>query len=346
MLLLSARPVGVTGKPVYFAPVNRRRLLQSAAALALAPRPLLAVTPNLAPFRVLYSNDTTNISGCVSPWHKAGEPFRTAMLEASVDEVAGKVDAHFLQPGLGMVPMWPSKVLPLEPHYAWIKERYGVSPDSFGKYVLAGGDVVKVFIDRCRKTGQAPFISFRLNDAHHKEFAFPQPGDKPGTSMGMSVTRHYVEHPEFILKQGSKRAADVVQNWIHREVRAQKLALITELCENYDLDGLELDFMRFDSFFNQSETTLEQRCEIITGFVQQVRAVLDRTARYGRQRWLCARVPCLIKGLDSLGIDLTALVASGLDMVNASASYFTTQAMDLVPIRKRCEGAADRKSVV
>ncbi len=322
--------------------MNRRRFLCSSAALALAPRPLVATEarPGTAPFRVLYSNDTTNVSGCVSPWHKVGDPFRTAMLEASVDEVAGKVDAHFLQPGLGMVPMWPSKVLPLEPHYAWIKERYGVPPDSFGKYVLAGGDVVKVFIDRCRRTGQAPFISFRLNDAHHKEFAFPKPGDKPGTSMGMSVTRHYVEHPEFMLKQGSKRGADVVQNWIHPEVRAQKLALITELCENYDLEGLELDFMRFDSFFKKDQTTMEQRCEVITGFVKQVRAVLDRTARNGRRRWLCARVPGLIKGLDYLGIDLAALVASGLDMVNASASYFTTQGMDLVAIRKRCEGAA------
>jgi len=319
--------------------MNRRLFLCSTAALAFAPRPAKA-EPRKVPFRVLYSNDTTNVSGCVSPWHKAGEPFRPSMLEASVDEVAGKVDAHFLQPGLGMVPMWPSKVLPLEAHYAWIKERYKVPPDSFGKYVLGGGDVVKVFIDRCRKTGQAPFISFRLNDAHHKEFAFPQPGDKPGTRMGMSVTRHYVEHPEFILKQGSKCGADVVQNWLHPEVRAQKLALLTELCENYDLDGIELDFMRFDSFFDQAQTTRDQRCEVITGFVRQVRTLLDRTAREGKRRWLCARVPGLIKGLDYIGLDLAALVTAGLDMVNASASYFTTQQMDLAAIRKRSEGAA------
>lgn len=321
--------------------MNRRRLLCSATALAFAPRPLVAApTRPRVPFRVLYSNDTTNVSGCVSPWHKAGEPFRPTMLEASVDEVAGKVDAHFLQPGLGMVPMWPSKVLPLEPHYAWIKEHYGVPPDSFGKYVMGGGDVVKVFIDRCRKTGQAAFISFRTNDAHHKEFAFPQPGDKPGTSMGMSVTRHYVEHPEFILKPGSKRGADVVQNWIHPEVRAQKLALLTELCENYDLDGIELDFMRFDSFFDLKVTTRDQRCAVMTGFIREVRELLDRTCRHGRRRWLCARVPGLVKGLDSIGIDLAAAVAAGLDMVNASASYFTTQQMDLAAIRRQCAGAA------
>lgn len=326
---------------------DRRHFLQTAAgALAAAAAPASSVRGDplpprgKAPFRVLYSNDTTNITSCVSPFHKAREPFRASMLEATVDEVTGLVDAHFLQPGLGMVPMWPSKVLPLEPHYAWIKERYGVGPDSFGNFVMKGGDVVRIFVDRCRATGQAPFISFRLNDAHHKEFTQPKPGDKPGASMGMSVTRHYAEHPEFIFDPGSKRGADLVQNWLFEEVRAQKLALITELCENYDLEGLELDYMRFYSFFDAQKTTLPQRQAVMTGFVREVRAVLDRTQRPGKRRWLCARVPCLRKGLDALGLDLGAMVASGLDMVNLSASYFTTQQMDLEEIRARVPASA------
>lgn len=318
--------------------MNRRHFI--AATAGAITTTLRADSPPKAPFRVLYSNDTTNITSCISPWRKAGEPFRAKMLEASVDEVAGLVDAHFLQPGLGMVPMWPSKVIPLDEHYAWIKQRYGVGPDSFGKFVLGGGDVVKVFIDRCRQTKQAAFISFRLNDAHHKEFADPKPGDKPGTSIGMSVTRHYIDHPEFVLKPGSKRGSDLVQNWAFEEVRAQKLALITELCENYDLDGLELDFMRFYSFFDPAKTALEQRREIMTGFVKQVRQLLDRTARDGRRRWLCARVPCLVSGLDALGIDLPSMTAAGLDMVNISASYFTTQQMELSSLRQLSRGAA------
>ncbi|MCW0220398.1 MAG: hypothetical protein OJI67_18875, partial [Prosthecobacter sp.] len=204
--------------------LHRRRFLQTTAAALTVPSFAQSAEGRAkAPFRVIYSNDTTNISSCVSPYHQAREPFRAKMLEATVDEVAGLVDAHFLQPGLGMVPMWPSKVLPLEAHYAWIKERYGVGPDSFGNFVMRGGDVVQIFVDRCRATKQAAFISFRLNDAHHKEFAEPKPGDKPGSSIGMSVTRHYVEHPEYILKLGSTRGADMVQNWLFEDVRAQKL---------------------------------------------------------------------------------------------------------------------------
>lgn len=319
--------------------MNRRQFLQATAAAAGAP--LFAADERAkAPFRVLYSNDTTNITSCVSPFHAAREPFRPAMLEATVDEVAGLVDAHFLQPGLGMVPMWPSKVLPLAEHYAWIQQRYGQAPDAFGKFVLDGGDVVKVFIDRCRARGQAAFISFRLNDSHHKEYVDPKPGDKPGSSIGMSVTRFYAEHPEHRIQPGSSRGADLVQNWAVPEVRAQKFALIRELCENYAVDGLELDFLRFYSFFRTEETPLEQRRAIMTGFVREVRKLLDRTARDARRRWLCARVPCHLPALDALGLDLQALVAAGLDMVNASAHYFTTQTHDLAAIRQQTQGAA------
>ncbi|HEY2573099.1 MAG TPA: hypothetical protein VGH65_03485, partial [Verrucomicrobiaceae bacterium] len=144
--------------------LNRRTFLRSSAAALSAAGSGGATDARKAPFRLLYSNDTTNLTGCVSPWHQKGEKFRPEMLEASVDEVTDfGVDAHLLQPGLGMVPMWPSKVLPVVEHYAWIKDRYHQGPDSFGNYVLNGGDVVKVFVDRCRLRGQAPFISFRLN---------------------------------------------------------------------------------------------------------------------------------------------------------------------------------------
>ncbi len=324
---------------------SRRHFIRTAAGLTFAAATAGTRAANAgrskAPFRLLYSNDTTNIMSCTSPWHKKGEAFRREMIEATVDEVAGVgVDAHLLQPGLGMVPMWPSKVLPLAEHYAWIQERYKQGPDSFGKFVLGGGDVVKVFIERCRLRGQAAFISFRLNDAHHKEFVDPKPGAKPGSSIGMSVTRFYAEHPEYRIKPGSLRGADLVQNWAVAEVREQKFALIRELCENYDLDGIELDFLRFYSFFRIEETTREQRCGIITGFVREVRALLDRTARDGRRRWLCARVPCYVSALDLLGLDLPALVDAGLDMVNASAHYFTTQQHDLAAIRRRVPGAA------
>lgn len=334
--------------------MNRRQLLQSTAAatvaLARGGRLLSAeaqpstepATPSAkAPFRVLYGNDVTNVTSCVSPYHKAGEPFRPQMLEASVDETAGRgIDAHVLQPGLGMVPMWPSKVLPVREHYDWVKARYGLDPDTFGRYVLAGGDVVRVFIDRCRLRGQAAFVSLRLNDAHNKEHAAARRGDPIPGGAAMSLTRFYVEHPEYRVGPDPRRVMERGQNWAIPEVRAHRFALVRELCENYDLDGFELDFMRFPSFFPQDRTTVDERRGIITAFVRQVRDLLDATARHGRRRWLCARVPCYLKAYDPLGLDLPAMAAAGLDMVNVSASYFTVQQSDFAAIRRSVPAAS------
>src|SRR5258707_9818262 len=79
--------------------MHRRRFLEVMGGGALfATRARAVESRGKPPFRVLYSNDTTNVLGCTSPWHAKGAPFGPELIEASVDEVAGLVDAHFLQP--------------------------------------------------------------------------------------------------------------------------------------------------------------------------------------------------------------------------------------------------------
>jgi hypothetical protein len=319
--------------------MNRRQFLQATAGAALAaglPKTTAVDAPRRkAPFRVLFSNDTTNIVSCVSPWHKSREPFREKMLEATVDELAGTgVDAHLLQPGVGWIPWWKSKVYPATEHYQWFKERTGMDPDSFGKYMVAGGDMVQVFVDRCRKKGQAPFVSLRMNDGHHLENADVK------DRRAIWASKFYVAHPEYRIGPDPAKWEQHVLNWAIPEVRAHKFAFIRELCENYDLDGFEMDFMRHYSYFQLDKTTSEQRRGIMTAFVRQVRELLDRTARDGRRRWLCARVPAYVSALDPLGLDLAAMVEAGLDMVNLSASYFTVQLTDLAAIRRSVPRAA------
>jgi hypothetical protein len=128
-----------------------------------------------APYKVLFSNDTTNIEQCTSPfnptrWTHFGpvKPFTKEMLEATVDEAAAGVDAHMLQPGGGWVPWWKSKIYPFAEHVKFMKERYGKEPSmsGFAQFMADGGDIVQVFVDHCRRKEIAPFISFRMNDSH------------------------------------------------------------------------------------------------------------------------------------------------------------------------------------
>ena len=316
-------------------PMKRRSFLRVAGALGAGlPAAAVGASDNRkkkAPFKVLYSNDTTNIITCASPYHKRGDPFTTEMIQATVDEVPG-VDVHMLQPGVGWIPWWKSKIYPATEHYRWVQEQTGVGPDAFGKYMLAGGDVLQVFIDRCRLRGQTPFVSYRLNDGHLLE--------NVGTRnpMVIWVSRFYAEHPEYRI--GTDKSWDQrVLNWAIPEVREHKFSFIREICENYDIDGLELDFMRHTSFFRLGETSVEQRTRIMTEFVARVRRLLDQTARGDRHRWLCARVPCFLVAHDPLGIDLPAMVEAGLEMVDLSDYFVYSQQTDLPVVRKMVPGA-------
>jgi hypothetical protein len=312
--------------------MKRRDLLVAAGTLGASFQGQASARPK-APYKVVFSNDLTNIATCTSPYHKKGQALSTEMIQATVDEVAG-VDVHMLQPGLCWIPWWKSRVYPTAEHYAWVKEKTGRSPDEFGAYMLSGNDIVDVFVKRCRAKGQAPFVSFRLNDGHHLE--------NVGTreSMAVFVTKFYADHPEYRIGTDRTSWDQRVHNWAIPEVRDHKFSFIREICEGYDIDGFELDFMRHTSHFRMNETTTRQRSQIMAEFVARVRKALDETAQGKRRRWLCARVPCFLSLHDRSGIDLPAMVEAGLDMVNASGYYFTIQQTDLPKIRKQVPKAA------
>jgi hypothetical protein len=296
-----------------------------------------------APYRVLYSNDTTNILTCESSYHAAGEAFRPEMLAATVDEVAGGgVDAHFIQLAHGQVPWYQSRVYPMREHHEWWQGHFGVDPgnDAFNvggvhRFILDGGDPLQVFVDRCRLTGQAPFVSMRLNDVHHVENV-----GTPGNVKGIhAISRFYAENPQYRLAPDLANWHTRVLNWAEPAVRDYAFALIAEQIRNYDIEGFELDFMRHCNFFRREETTPAQRCNIMTDFIHRVRAVLDESLPK-RYRWLCVRIPCYLSAFEPMGIDLPAWTEAGVDMVNLSPYYFTVQQTDLPAIRRLVPAAA------
>jgi hypothetical protein len=289
-----------------------------------------------APFRVLYSNDCS-CAAHVSPYHKEGEPFTADKLRAAIDEAAG-ADAFLLQPGSCEVAHWRSRECPIKEHYRWFEDAYGVGAGGHAKYVLEGGDVFDILIEHCRKVGIAPFASLRLNDAHGKEYLHAPKGTVPAV-IGQNISRFYVEHPEYRLGPDVSKWADHVYNWAEPEVRCRKLAFVRELCA-YDVDGLELDFMRHLPYFRLAETTSEQRRSIMAEFVRQARRALDETARGGRRRWLCVRVPAFLDRYDPNGLEVPAFLAAGVDMVNISTTYYTEQDTDLAAIRALAPAAS------
>ena len=178
-----------------------------------------------------------------------------------------------------------------------------------------------------------PFISYRLNNAGQEYLDQNHP-------QAIWVSRFYAEHPEYRIGPDINSRPQHVHNWAYDEVRDHKYAFIEEICENYEIEGFELDFLRFPSFFNLEKTSRDERAAIMTDFSHRIRKLLDRTAVSGRHRWLSIRVPCTIPAQEQLGIDASMMTKAGVDMINLSPSWLTVQQTDMAEIRTAAPDAA------
>jgi hypothetical protein len=315
--------------------VTRRRFLQSSALAALAvgcPRVLQASTPTF-PYRMVFNNDVTNTCNCLSSYMTSpSQPYSASVIQASVQETVG-CHCHMFAPAFCWVPLWPSTVLPLQSHVDWIKNTYGTTSqfDRITQWVLQGNDLILEFINACRITGQAAFVSFRLNDSQCCSQV--NSGGPLAAWQSIGFNQFYAENPSYRLGTDVTQYAQAAQNWVYDDVRNFKFNLIQELCTNYDLDGIELDFMRQMYYFDQTATTLSQRQSIMNAFIEDVKAVLLATARAGRTRHLSARIPCDLTVCDQVGIDVANLASHGVDMIIVSPSYYTLQASQFAQIK-------------
>ncbi|WP_334319444.1 IPT/TIG domain-containing protein, partial [Termitidicoccus mucosus] len=310
-----------------------------AAVLVAACIVSIEAAPRSGPgWRMIFNNDATNILNCVSSYNPNGDRntdgLTDAKIRASVAEAAvAGVDAQLIQPGMGWVPWWKSEIAPLEAQEAWFREHYGLEPaNAYHKYLLAGGDMIGVFIDECKKHRVAALASFRLNDAHHLEYAYATYAEGLRGAMVQSLAKFYVEHPEYRLNPdirdvaGSTNNNVKLHNWLIPEVRQYKLDLIAEMLGRYDFDGLELDFMRYQIYFPTASTDEEraERVVIMSAFIGKVRAILDATAKPGQHKWLGAQMPADQAEWNDVGFDPVEWRRQGIEWFNMKPSAART----------------------
>lgn len=174
--------------------------------------------------------------------------------------------------------------------------RFTQPPDTSAEVIRAlqsaGTDVLDVVAKRTHEHGAEIVASVRMNDTHG---LYPAQ-DNPGMSTFL------IEHPEWTIQRLDgipERAMD----YSVPEVRNHVFAVLQELAENYEIDGLELDFTRWAKFFPRHEAPF--KIPIMNAFVRDVRAMLDRVAEQrGRKRFvLGAQVQeslylCHLSGVD------------------------------------------------
>ncbi|MGE4490100.1 MAG: hypothetical protein AB7E95_11220 [Kiritimatiellales bacterium] len=312
------------------------------------------------PYRVTFNDDLTQLRTVETPYHALDEEFRMDMLKADVEEVAAAgFDAHMLAPLFTYVPAWKSEIYPIAVHTNWLKTQFpNLEISDFLKVLADGTDIVGEFVKYCREAGTAPILAVRMNDWHTREWI----GCPPDTPLNWypphGLDQWRWEHPEYWLKDSTEelyaegiltddRVKDFrrpglkkqlreerVLNWKHPEVRERMLGFIRELCA-YDIDGMELDFMRHMQIFNLDETPLEERREIMGDFLVRVRALLDESAQPGKPRYLSMRVPSYAAAYDAYGFELEKLYDQGVDALTLSCNYYTVQQLDTENIHRR-----------
>ena len=173
---------------------------------------------------------------------------------------------------------YPSKILPI-----W--ELPGLK-----KWWEAGIDPLRIFAEETRKRGMEAFFSYRLNGSDRKALG---PLSKP-------LLKN--EKPEWLIHTWEPHSNPGYWNFAIEGVRQYKLAILREIAENYDYDGIEIDFARVPVLFPTGHQW-ENR-DHLTEFMRSVRLMtLEVERKRGRPFLLAARVPenllaCHFDGMD------------------------------------------------
>ena len=159
------------------------------------------------------------------------------------------------------------------------------------------------------------FASVRMNDVH----------DSFMDANAMTVWKR--THPEFMVDpHGTLPEFELyttAQDFSHEAVRQRKLEIIEEICQRYDVDGFELDYIRHPVLFSRrlrGEPCTADEIEVITSMMREIRSLTDAAAkRRGRPLLIAVRVPdtfttSLDNGMDAsawLGQDLIDILIIG-----------------------------------
>ncbi|MES2738228.1 MAG: family 10 glycosylhydrolase [Verrucomicrobiota bacterium] len=220
--------------------------------------------------------------------------------------------------------MWRTNLYPSEIDPEWKKYTPGQKASKFPSfdrmmaYIHGGGDPVKETLEACRRNGKAFFICYRMNDQHYV-------GDLEWPTHN-AIWR---EHPEYWMGDSGASAAkggDNVRlfNYMIPAVRDYYFSIIQELCTNYDVDGVELDFQRFPKFFRSAD--LEEGRGVMTALVKRIKTMMEGIGRErGKFLKLSIRIPETLAKCEAAGLDIPEWDKLKLvEMINVSSFYVHT----------------------
>lgn len=191
-----------------------------------------------------------------------------------------------------------------------------------------GVDYPARVIERCRQRKVSPWITLRMNDCHENGI--------PNHPFHGSF---WIKNPQ-LRRQNCTGYFATCLDYAQPTVRNYYMALIEETLERYDIDGLELDFMREPYLFSANKE--KEGAPILTAWLREVR---ERTtaaaARRGHPVRLGVRVPSRPETALGMGLDAITWAREGvIDLLVVTPRWATLEFGLPIPEWRRRLGEA------
>ena len=224
------------------------------------------------------------------------EPMKYESIEAIVedrftfiDDPDTCMDSIWWNWGEGNIVPYPSKFLP----------RY--NEPGYQQWFAEGVDIVRIFQEETHRRGLEGFYSHRMNGADND----PQYSEEQGSFIDDVQHLNPIplkrEHPDWVFKLPWN--PNGLWNFAVQEVRDYTLRNLRELAENYEFDGLELDYARSTPLLPPGRAWEHRHG--LTELMRNLRAMtLEVEAQRGRPFLLAARVPENLPGCHFDGLNV------------------------------------------
>jgi hypothetical protein len=166
-----------------------------------------------------------------------------------------------------------------------------------------GLDPFGTWMERCREVGIRPHLSIRMNDCH----------DPAAETSPLREDFFYEARRRGMMNGTRYGHYRNTLNYRFPEIRARFLALIEEQLLRYDVEGIELDFMRETVCFDYADKDRDTCVSIMTDFMRQVKATVDSiAAARGKKIQITVRLARDLDRALAFGFDARTYAKEGL----------------------------------
>jgi len=286
-------------------------------------------------------------------WHPESGPYTAKAIYRLVGKLADSGVDTFLVNANASTAWYPSKVIPtiLDGYKRGDREFFrghaicagATEPAAVEKFIDdsmvfmnryqdlldAGVDWLAEAAKACRERGISPWVSIRMNDMHGQKNFEGSYFNAPLLRKKEMRLQHSAYSPTMWIPDYREGL-----NYARREVRDFMFTQIKEVVEDYDYEGLELDWWRNPLCCEPNATP--ETVEMMNDWFREVRALTERRAkRTGRPYPLGFRMPGRLAALKSIGIDVATLCREGtLDFICPSHFWRTSWDMPHDELRR------------